>query len=688
MALISKNDESRAWLQNLSEHHPKLDIELLANAMDLSALSDKNAPSDPLRRLCLSQNLALADILIGLQLDSATIAASLVYAAVCYADLDLVDVQTQLGEEVGALIAGIQQMGTLSTFAMQSRSGQRIGMNQVDRLRRMILAMVADVRVVIIKLAERLCLLQHMDELEVGLQKQTAQDAIDVHAPLANRLGVGQLKSQIEDAAFRYVEPEDYASLIQSLAMHEIDRRAYTDKMLAMLREVLQDAGIQPIEIQGRAKHLYSIHLKMQRKQVDFDEIYDAIALRVIVDDVDACYQCIAVVHALWTPVTKEFDDYIATPKSNGYRSIHTAVIGPQGRSIEIQVRTQQMHEFAEYGVAAHWAYKEKADASEAQTDKLAILHRLIDWHEEMGTQHIEFDRLRAQLFGDRVYVFTPRGEVKDLPKGATPLDFAYQVHTEVGHRCRGAKVNGRIVTLSYTLKTGETVEILTAKEPKPIAGWMDPDSGYLKTARARAKVQQWFRHQMEVGIGIASGSKEVQEKSKSAPVDVDVPTVHLPVSKFRGVESHSKEVVVEGIEHMLSHLARCCEPMVGDPIVGYVTQSRGVSIHQRDCASFLSASERQPGRVMQVNWGADSKAVYEVALTVTAVDRAGLIRDVSHVVATAEMSLLGLNSKVDVHSGVARLDLEILVHDWVAFDAVVGKLSGLQNVISVQRVH
>ena len=474
---------------------------------------------------------------------------------------------------------------------------------QAESLRKMLLALAVDPKLMLARLEEQLGKLRAARGQPGDDRERLALETRVVFAPLANRLGAGELKWQLEDFAFRYLEPDEYHRIATALREKRIDREAYIESLCAILRAELQRAGV-PAEVDGRAKHIYSIHRKMQRKQLSFENVFDVCALRVLTDDVEDCYAALSVVHGLWPYIPGEFDDYIATPKSNNYRSIHTAVTGPQGKSVEVQIRTREMHEQAELGGAPHWIYKEGGSPDAGYARKIEWARRLLAPAGTRDAAERDFlERLGSELFADRTYALTPRGRVIELPRGATPLDFAYQVHTDIGHRCRGAKINGRIVPLTCPLSNGDVVEIITGKKPAPSRNWLIAREGYLHSARSRAKVKAWFKRQEEA----QASSREAAPGSAPgpAPEHGSRPGAPSPVTPRRpGGRSRARTPVeVEGVGDLPTTLARCCRPVPPQPITGYVTLSRGVTIHRSDCAGFARMRTRKPERILSVGW-------------------------------------------------------------------------------------
>ena len=582
----------------------------------------------------------------------------------------------------------------------------------------MLLAMAEDVRGVLIQLAERLVAMRHLDEEPPQRQTSLARETLDVLAPLANRLGVWQIKWQLEDLAFACLEPRVYHDIARALAERRVDRERYLAGVVALLERELAKAGVRA-QVSARAKHLYGIWRKMQRKNRDVDHIFDVRAVRIVADDVSACYAALGVVHGLWHYIPGEFDDYIATPKENHYRSIHTAVIGPEGKTVEVQIRTHEMHRASELGVAAHWRYKEGGRPDSSLDKKIEWLRQLLEWKDAWS-----IDALKSAIFEDRVYVFTPKGAIVDLPRGATPLDFAYHIHTEVGHRCRGAKVNGRMLPLTYALKTGEQVEIVTAKEGGPSRDWLNPHLGYLKTAKARAKVQQWFKeqqHDENVALGRALLARELArlgahetafdrlaERLGFAGVDAllvafahgevrpqqllhavqpaAAPAVAMPAQGAdTGRRTAASAIQIQGVGNLLNRLAGCCRPLPGDPIVGYITRGKGITVHRRDCANALRHL-RDGERVVDVAWGDAAGTTYPVEVHVVAHDRPGLLRDIGALLANERINVARSSTVTDKRRQLAHIALTLEIPDVDALSRVLAQIDTIPNVLEVSR--
>ncbi len=655
------------------------------------------------------------ELLEALGVDAETLAAALAYS------LELPDAPPELA----ALIDGQREAERVWTlYAQRHQPGGAEG------LRRLLLAIVRDLRVVFILLARQLARMRHASALADSARRELAQLSADIHAPLANRLGIWQLKWELEDLAFRYLQPDTYKRVARLLDERRGDRERWIAASLTSLRRALADAGIDA-DVAGRPKHIFSIWKKMQRKEVEFEHLYDIRAVRILVADVQTCYAALGIVHALWPPISSEFDDYIARPKGNDYRSLHTAVVGPEGKTLEVQIRTQEMHRHAELGVAAHWKYKEGSKGDVAFERKVAWMRQLLDAKAEAdGGDAALMAGLRTELVDDRVYVLTPQGKVIDLPHGGTVLDFAYHVHTEVGHRCRGAKVNGRIVTLHHQPQSGDTVEILTAKVAEPRRDWLVAERSFLNSHRAREKVRAWFKraeHERNVVAGRELLEKELRklalQHAELEPVlvklnvkSVDELYVAVGVGEITtgqvGRALHELEapktakplmsadvpvaqprkrggdgIVIDGVGNLLTMLARCCQPLPGDAIVGYLTRGRGVSVHREGCRSLAALIARGPERVIHVAWGARDAKSYEVDVLVRAYDRKGLLKDVSAVITNADAHVLAAATSLDPAEGVADMRFVLRVRDFAQLSALLGKIAQLPNVLEARRV-
>lgn len=675
--------------------------------------------------------LEMAEILADLQLDQDTLVAAILYRAVRENKIPLVEVQQQFGDTVAKLVKGVLRMAAISYQRNdnEERILGRQSQEQAENIRKMLVAMVDDVRVALIKLAERTCAIRSVKTASVERRRQVAREVADVYAPLAHRLGIGHIKWELEDLSFRYLEPEEYKRIARLLDERRMARQEYIDNMLTLLRSELQAAGIDG-EVTGRAKHIYSIWRKMKRKGIDFSQVYDIRAVRILVPTVRDCYTVLGIVHSLWRNIPHEFDDYIASPKENGYRSLHTAVMGPENKVLEIQIRTHTMHEESEYGVCAHWRYKgtDKENVQDSYEQKISWLRQVLEWHDELGGEPLK-DDLRS-VNQDRIYVFTPEGHVVDLPKTATPLDFAYRIHTDVGHRCRGAKVNNRIVPLNYHLNNADQVEILTGKREAPSRDWLSPALGYVNTARARAKVQHWFKVQAR-DQNIAEGQalldrefkrlalldldfEELAQRLHFASLDdlyaavgasdvgvgqvlnaaqklLDLANPKEPVIPFRAKSSHKKkesDFYIEGVGNLLTQIANCCNPVPGDAITGYITLGKGVSIHRQDCSNVLQLQADEPQRIIKVEWGSAPQSAYSVDIIIEAYDRYGLLRDITALLDNERINISALQTLSDKRKNTVDMLITAEIRSIDELSRILTRLNQLPNIASARRKH
>lgn len=667
--------------------------------------------------------LATAKILADMYMDEPSISAALLHDVPEDTQVTLQEITEQFGDEIGQLVDGVTKLSQL-----------RYGKEQVEAesLRKMFLAMAEDIRVVLIKLADRLHNMRTLYALKPEKQLKIARETLEIFAPLANRLGIYNIRRELEDLALRYLEPEQYQEIEHLLADDRDDRHSYIGQAITLLRERLAQDGVQA-EITGRPKHIYSIYKKMVAKRRDFEHIYDIRAVRVLVESVKDCYVVLGLVHSLWTPIPGEFDDYIAKPKDNMYSSLHTAVIGPGGKALEVQIRTREMHQIAEYGVAAHWRYKEPGGKRDPRLEeKINWLRQLQEWRAEVSTAHEYVDALKTDIFKDQVYVFTPKGHIIELAAGATPIDFAYHVHTEVGHRCRGAKVNGKIVALDYQLKTGDRVEILTAKKGAPSRDWLNPSLGLVKTARAREKIRAYFKkqerevaraegrvlldkelHRLALGqknleeiaklfnfksvddLSEAIGHEDISiqsigvklleaEQAKNPPAPVPTPESDGKKARLKPLPDVGLEV--GGVGNLLMRLAHCCKPLPGDEIVGYISRGRGIAIHRRDCKNVLD-NEGVDGRWIALSWkGVKQEQVYPVLIQVRVFDRAGLLHDISGIVADEGVNMSSVSSS-SMRDKTALISATLEIANANQLTRILNKIDRLPNVIEARRV-
>ena len=591
-----------------------------------------------------------------------------------------------------------------------------------EGLRRLLLAIIRDLRVVFVLLARQLARMRTADRLPAAEARDLARLTADIHAPLANRLGIWQLKWELEDLAFRHQEPDTYKRVARLLDERRTDRERFIASCIEQLSTALADAGIHA-DLAGRPKHIYSIWRKMQRKHLQFDELYDIRAVRVLVDSLSDCYAALGVVHGLWPHLPHEFDDYIARPKGNGYQSLHTAVFGPEGRTLEVQIRTHEMHRTCELGVAAHWRYKEGGSGDAAFEGRIAWMRRLLE--SRAGTEDDLSAAFRTELVEDRVYLLTPKGDVLDLPRGASVLDFAYRVHTEVGHRCRGAKVNGRIVPLTFQPRSGDRVDVMTGKVSEPSRDWLSPDNGYLNTKGSRDKVRAWFRRG-ERAANLSAGRAIFERELKRLALDPVVPdtlparlglkgtddlfealalgevsagqmarALREPEARTRKLPSTpppqpagaTESLSIEGVGNLLTTLAQCCQPLPGDPVRGYITRGRGVSVHRADCPSLLRLARGDPDRIIDVDWGKTAEQVYQVDVAIRGYDRKGLHKDIVAAITTATTPIVASSSRTDPRHGIMEMRLTLRVRDFEQLSTLMARLSALPNVIEVQRL-
>ena len=676
--------------------------------------------------------MQMADLLARLKLDQDTLIAAILYRAVRENRLSLERVNTLFGASVGALVKGVIGMAVISAMLRPEGSAVADQQKQLEKMRSMLVSIVDDVRVALIKLAERTCAIRAVKNADGQRQQRVAWEVFEIYAPLAQRLGIGYIKWELEDLAFRYLRPRDYKKVASLLDGRRLDRERDIAQIVERIGDALNAEGIEA-DISGRAKHIYSIWRKMQRKGVEFHDLYDIRAIRIHVEGMQACYAALGVVHSLWNHIPQEFDDYIATPKENGYQSLHTAVAGTDGKTLEVQIRTRAMHEEAELGVCAHWKYKQdshngKSDSYEA---KLNWLRQVIDWQDEIGQGMEGFAcQWRLDVEPDRVYVFTKDGHVIDLPMGATAVDFAYRVHTDVGNACRGAKIGGRIVPLNSALKTGDQVEILTAANATPSRDWLRPALGFIATSRARAKIISWFRQQgrksnVEAGrtmveaelkrldleeltaTELANCMKLQDDEELFARVGAgDIRILQVVQAAQRLVDRSARkegfelrirpeslrndasDVLIEGVGNLLTQLAKCCRPVPGDPIVGYITVGQGVSVHRADCSNALYLRDQGPERVIMVSWREDGppEATYPVRIVIEAYDRPCLLRDITALIANEKINVTDMVSHRGGRENISHIALVIEISSLDKLGRMLAKLNQLPNILEARR--
>jgi len=671
----------------------------------------------------LNHPLQVALILAELQFDSSALAAALLHDTIEDCGISLEKIKKDFGFEIANLVDGTTKLEELSRKS--PATGLKSGVHaeqQAENLRKLLVAMAEDLRVVFIKLADRLHNMRTLSALPAEKKERIARETLEIYAPLAHRLGVWELKWELEDLSFRYLEPEKYSHISKMVNLRRTQREVLINQMIEILRREFEKAGLK-CEVTGRPKHLYSIHQKIQKYETmgkRFDDIQDLLALRVLVNTVPDCYNAIGVVHSLWHPMPGYFDDYIANPKANGYQSLHTAVMAMRSIPLEVQIRTYDMHHFAEYGVASHWRYKEGEKSDEKFEEKLGWLRQLVDWHRELTGAEEFLESVKTDIFNDQVFVFTPKGEIKDLPQGATPVDFAYRIHTDLGHRCIGAKVNGRLVPLNYQLKNGEVVEIVVARKDKtPSRDWLNPNLGYVRTSHAREKLRQFFKRQeraenIDLGrnllekeirrLGLKVGNREEIARifhydtvdDFLAAVGYGGVSLHQISMKLASQQEAPKQIVehapakrptsavrVLGAGNMLTSLARCCNPVPGDAITGYITRNKGVTVHRSDCHNIVRPDlERE--RLVEVDWG-QSDSLYPVRMSLVAWDRVGLVRDFSTVVAGEKINITSM-TVTETEDGVSTIDFTLSTSSVYQLSRLINKLEGIKGVVSITR--
>jgi GTP pyrophosphokinase len=666
----------------------------------------------------LEHPLQTAITLASLQLDASTLAAALLHDVPEDCHIPLKKIEEKFGPEVTRLVDGVTKLSKVAWKREVTVSDQE---TQAENLRKMLIAMAEDMRVVFIKLADRLHNMDTLDALPPERRKAIAQETLEIYAPLAHRLGIWQVKWQLEDLAFRYLEPEQYHQIAKMVSVRRAQREGFIQNIVRMLSEEMDKAGIEG-EVTGRPKHIYSIYNKIQkytRLGRSFNDIHDLFAVRVLVNNVPDCYKVLGVIHNLWHPMTEEFNDYIANPKGNGYQSLHTTVLTEGTTPLEIQIRTYEMHSSSEYGVAAHWRYKEGARPDLHFEEKISWLRQLIDWQSSLDSEEF-LESLKHDIFADQVFVYTPRGEIKAFPKGATPIDFAYRIHTELGHRCIGSKVNGRLVSLNYELKNGDIVEVMVSKTEKaPSLDWLNLDLGFAKTAHAREKIRAWYKKQereQNIERGRAVVEKELKRlgismqnyEELARQLDFDTSDDFFAAVGYGGVTTHqiamqvtgeveeaepppvrptatSKSrgsgINVLGVGDLLTHVAQCCHPVPGDDIIGYITRSHGITVHRRNCINIINEEEKE--RLIEVSWGV-VEDVYPVTIQVEAWDRVGLLRDITTVVAEEKINIMSVNTqyKEDVFTMFATIEIKNMAQ----LNHILNKIMALRGVINATK--
>lgn len=692
-----------------------------ARMADVAAYLDSLPEQADIRAL-RSEGEAIARILEPLSLPGNVLAAVYVYPLLRDERVSRKELAASPVADLLETATGLVQLGRFS-LPPDWEPGEALAVQQSEALRKMLLAVVADVRLVLVRIAEQLYRLRLAKTSPVAEQRAIAVETREIYAALANRLGVWQLKWELEDLSFRYLEPDTYKRIAKTLNEKRREREDFIERVKAQLQKELSAHGIKA-EVSGRPKHIYSIWRKMQRKGSGLENIFDVRAVRIMVDDISECYAALGIVNNLWSYLPGEFDDYIANPKDNNYQSLHTAIVGPEGQTVEVQIRTHDMHRHAELGVAAHWRYKEGGVSQAAFDQKIQFLRQLLEPSERDGDL---LDQIRDDVFEDRVYAISPKGDVVEMPAGATPLDFAYHVHTQVGHRCRGAKVNGRIVQLTYKVQNGDKIEIITGSQSQPSRDWVNPQLGYLAANRSRTKVRNWFRQRdkeqnrrlgkelldrelarlnvhdvsaadiasqlrqndvdslcIALGVGDLTAAAIASALQNMRPATEDVLAPTRRTAKRKG--GANKQVAISGVGDLLCNFARCCRPVPPEHIAGYITQGRGVSIHRQDCGNFLSLNAKQPERVIEVDWGDSPDAIYPAELILHAYDRQGLLRDISSILADEKVSVDRVNTQSDKKLMQAVMELSLSVAGLPTLSRVIARLEQLPNVTSVRR--
>ncbi len=665
--------------------------------------------------------LQVAMTLADLQLDADSLAAALLHDVLEDCGIPIIDIETRFGSGVAKLVDGVTRLGKISWAAEEITRRE----SQAKNLTKMLVAMAEDIRVVFIKLADRLHNMLTLQYLPTEKQQRIAQETLEIYAPLAHRLGIWEVKWQLEDQALRYLKPEKYKEIAKMIASRRVHRENFITQAIQALKEEFEKAGLKA-DISGRPKHIFSIYHKIQKYETigkQFDDIHDLLALRIMVSTVSDCYNALGIIHNRWHPLPDEFDDYIANPKPNGYQSLHTTILttgmSASTTPLEIQIRTYEMHRVAEYGIAAHWRYKEGEKGDFRFEERITWLRQLIDWHREFSGAEEFLESVKTDIFNDQVFVYTPKGEIKDLPAGSTPLDFAYRVHTELGHHCVGAKVNGKLVALNHKLKNGDIVEIMSIKGSKgPSQDWLRPNLGYVNTSSAREKIRQWFKKQKRQE-NIERGRESLEKELKRLGIKVaekdDLARLFkyedrddfLAAIGYGGLSAHTvvmklvaqtepakivtpastrtenTVIKVLGVGDMLTRLGECCHPMSGDAIIGYITRSRGVTVHKQSCPNVIHERERE--RLVEVEWG-QTEAVYPAKVQVEAWDRVGLVRDITSVVAEEKVNITSVSfTNKDDHTTSTLLAMDI--KGLAQLSTIMEKIEGLRGVISVNRV-
>jgi len=716
--------------QALPPNFTRKEYELLLRAYKVASYAHRNQQRESGEPYMLHP-IAVTKILIDMRMDVNTLAAGLLHDVAEDSEFSIEYLQEQFGPVISMLVDGVTKLKRINELG-NTRSA--MSDSKAESLRKMFLAMVEDIRVVLIKLADRLHNMRTLGTQKDFKRRRIARETLEIFAPLANRLGIWKIKSELEDLSFRYLEPASYRDIAKAIQQKQDERDKWVIRIKAELERELAKAGI-PAEVSARTKHIYSIWRKMKRKEVSFEQIYDVYGFRVMVENEAHCYYALGIVHSLWHPIPGEFDDYIANPKNNMYRSLHTAVLSKRsGRPMEVQIRTHEMHQVAEYGIAAHWQYKEQAKHDADFQRKVAWIRQLMEWRQEVTDADEFMDSMKTDVFKDRVFVFTPQGDVVDLPAGATPIDFAYAIHTELGNRCRGANVNGRLVPLDYKLKNGDQVVVIAAKRGGPSRDWLNPDLEYVATQRARSKIRTWLRKQgreENVQRGKQMLEKEMRRLSVNLTAEAiaklfnhdkpedfyaaigygDINSQQIAQAIFN-YERREQErlaalngtliqarisrsstsklgdgLMVQGVEGLLTQLGRCCTPVPGDPIIGYVTKGRGVTIHRTTCPNVATCVRRGHNhRLIDVQWTTGGQEIYPVKIQISAYDRAGLMRDVASLVADEHINMLSVEALTGQKDNLALINATLEIEDVAQLMRILTKIDRLPNIVDVRR--
>ena len=723
------------WLRRIQDNNPRLDehsgealLRAVACVREAEAVHAQRPQTDTLAQpqsLALHVGLEMAEILSELGVGLEGLQASILYRAARERKISLAHIRREFGRAIADLIQKVLDMAIITALS-GAVSAQALGHDSAyhtAKVREMLVSIIDDVRVALLKLAERTCAIRAVKDAAPEKREAVAREVFDIYAPLAHRLGIGHLKWELEDLAFRYMEPEEYQQIARLLAEKRSERQKYIDEMIRTIEVELERLG-KTGEVTGRAKNIYSIWRKMHRKDIGFSQVYDIRAVRVLVPTVSDCYAVLGIVHSKWRNIPNEFDDYIASPKENGYRSLHTAVIGPGRKVIEVQIRTFDMHEEAEFGICAHWTYKDGGEQSSRSFDaKLAWLRQVLEWHESIGDRAID-NFLREERATDRVYVFTPKGHVVDLPNGSTPVDFAYYIHSEVGHRCKGAKINGQVVPLTYHLKTADQVDIITGRHAEPNRDWLNSSLGYVNTTRAKSKIQQWFKlqdrdqnieagkrallsefHRMGLNIDTLPGLVASFARASEEDFYEEIGSGQLELQAVIGIAQQARGIVRDtlssamqqaqrfgGSEHylygagaMTIHVAACCKPEPGQPVCGYKTRGRGLSLHRKDCGNLLSLQVADPLKVLQLTWGGPPRQVFPITVVVKSYDRGGLLRDVTGLIDELDIFIDALHTGAS-QGGIVHVEITAEIDKIERLSTMLARLRQIPNVIDVWR--